>query len=107
MFNQIDAETMKAGLPDNAVILDVRTEPEWVEARLTAPHILIPLDQLDADSVARSGLKKEQAVLILCRAGVRARHAALILLTLGFTDVRVIEGGLIACADYGIPLSSG
>lgn len=107
MFDAIAAEALKSPLPANAVILDVRTEPEWVEARLAQAHILVVLDQLTAKGLQEQGIALDQPILILCKAGVRARTAAQILSAGGFTDLSVIEGGLIACYNAGIDLTAG
>lgn len=107
MIDVIRAETLKLPLPDNAVILDVRTEPEWVEARLAQAHLFIVLDQLTAKGLQEQGVTHDQPIFVLCKAGVRARTAAQILSAGGYNDVRVIDGGLIACYNAGVDLTAG
>lgn len=107
MFIVINAETVKSGLPDNAVIIDVRTEPEYIEARLAQDHVFIPLSDLNAQTLEQSGIGRDSPVYMFCRAGVRARTAAHIMIQAGYTDVYVIEGGLMACYDAGIGLTAG
>ena len=107
MFNLITADDMKAGLPDNAVIIDVRTEPEYIEARLAQDHVFIPLSDLNAETLEHSGIAKDAPVYMFCKAGVRARTAAQIMINAGYADVHVIEGGLIASYNAGIALTAG
>lgn len=92
---------LQAGEP--MTVIDVRTKAEHRTCRLKAPHTFIPLDQLDVDAwVAKHGAAPEKAVYILCAHGRRAIGAAEFLATRGVNAV-VVEGGLSACLDEGIP----
>jgi rhodanese-related sulfurtransferase len=85
-----------------SIILDVRTEMEHAEKRLTYGHAHIPLDELKpTDFMMRHGLDKDSGVYILCRSGKRATQAAEKFMAEGYRNIHVIEGGIIACEDCG------
>jgi len=83
--------------PD-AVLVDVRTEPEWQfvgfpdlsligKRAVLAQWQTFPGGQPNADFAAdceAAGLKKGQPVYFLCRSGVRSMHAAAAMTALGF-----------------------
>lgn len=77
-----------------ASLVDVRSPGEFASRRL-AGSINIPMPGLAAES---SRLDKNKPVVLLCARGKMAYEAARRLQALGFLDVRVIEGGLKACA---------
>ncbi len=85
-----------------ALIVDVRTPMEYSEKRLASPTALAPVTELDPrDTALRSGALEDTPILVLCRSGARAKTAAAKFAESGFTDVRVIEGGIIACQEEG------
>lgn len=96
-----------ANLPANdGIIIDVRTPEEHVEKHLVQPHILIPLDQLDAAKfMAENDVADNKTVYILCRSGKRAVTAAQMFIGAGYTNVQVIEGGILACEASGIEVA--
>ncbi len=103
----ITAEDAKA-LPAEAVIIDVRNDPELVDCRLAAPCLHVPLDVITGDILRNDHhLANDTPLYMLCRAGVRARNAAERLAHDGFTDITVIEGGIIACCTCGHDTISG
>ena len=107
-YNLVDAQEVKKVTAAGGTILDVRRQDEHDEQHLLAPHAFVPLDQLDAkDFMLRHGLDREAPVYILCRSGMRARKAADIFSVAGYKNVYVIEGGILACAAAGEPVSSG
>jgi rhodanese-related sulfurtransferase len=88
--------------PQENIILDVRTEMEHAEKRLTFGHAHMPLDELKpTDFMMRHGLGKDSGVYILCRSGKRATQAAEKFVAEGYRNIHVIEGGIIACEDCG------
>lgn len=82
-----------AALEPAAVLLDVREPGEFAGKRLPR-SVNVPLSRLDA---AAPGLPKDGPVVVLCRSGRRSETAARRLRELGFSDVRVLEGGLETC----------
>ena len=89
-------------LPQGSVIIDVRNDPELVDCRLETPCLHVPLDLISGDVLrTEHGLNNNMPLYMLCRAGVRARNAAETLSHDGFTDITVIEGGILACCACG------
>ena len=76
-------------IPDDAVILDVREDPELLAYSIPgARHI--PLTQL-RDRMGE--LDKKQHYVAMCSVGVRSYTAARILMQSGFSDIEVFPGG--------------
>ena len=107
-YTVVPAQEMKRIAASEATILDVRRPDEHDEQHLLVPHAFLPLDQLDpADFMLRHGLDREAPVYFLCRGGVRARKAADMFAAAGYKNLFVIEGGILACAAAGEPVSGG
>ncbi len=43
-------------------------------------------------------------MIVVCRSGARAALAAVTLQTMGYVDVAVLDGGLVAWQDAGLPV---
>lgn len=84
-------------------VIDVREPAEYHAERIRGSR-LTPLSRLDHEIEA---LPRQGPVYVLCRSGNRARTAALRLTQLGFEDVRVLPGGLMAWAADGRPVERG
>ncbi|HPB82806.1 MAG TPA: FAD-dependent oxidoreductase [Spirochaetota bacterium] len=77
---------------ESVIVLDVRMEHEFRRAHIDSPKVInIPLDQLHA----RHGeLPKGKKILCACLLGLRGFTAQRILDSLGYPDVRTVEGGM-------------
>jgi rhodanese-related sulfurtransferase len=98
--------------PD-AVLLDVRTEPEWEyvgRPDLTAIGrrvVLVPwkhwpemkVRETFADEVRAAGIAPDAPVLLLCRSGQRSRDAAIALTAAGFRRCYNIADGFEGTKD--------
>lgn len=97
-----------------AVLIDVRTRPEWqyVGVPALAGRETIFLSWQDypemkphadfAAAVAAAGVGRDQPVLLLCRSGVRSRSAAIALTAAGYREAyNVAEGFEGALDDKG------
>lgn len=85
------------------VVIDIRTPAEHEEIRLTRPHILMPLNQLDPHQfMEENNVSNDTTVYILCRIGGRAVPAAEMFINSGYSNVKIIEGGILACEANGI-----
>jgi rhodanese-related sulfurtransferase len=105
-YTIVPATEMKRIVSSGAMILDVRRPEEHEEMRLDAPHDLVTLDRLDPkDFMLRHGLDRDAPVYMLCRSGMRARKAADMFVNAGYKNLYVIEGGILACAACGEPVS--
>ena len=97
LFNGISSfEVMeKYSKKENVLYLDVRSPQEFEEMRLGIGEILIPLGAL------RKRLKelpedKSKEIIVYCKISLRGYEAARILQAKGWTNVKVMEGGIIA-----------
>lgn len=85
-------------------ILDVRTAVEF--RGVHAPgSVLHPLHDLDPAKVR--AMAGERTCYVMCRSGNRAAQAAQKLASAGVTNVRVIEGGVQAWEQAGLPVNRG
>ncbi len=87
-----------------AQCLDVREPAEYAQARLEN-FTLCSLSGLSEKSVA--AFEKPKTTYLLCRSGNRACQAADRLEKMGFSDLRVIEGGLGAWESAGKSVIKG
>lgn len=88
----------------NPFILDVRTAAEF--RSIHAPgSTLLPLHELNAEKFRALGVSG--TCYIMCRSGHRAGQAATQLEAAGFSDVQVIEGGILAWDQAGLPVEKG
>nr|WP_321532583.1 rhodanese-like domain-containing protein [uncultured Desulfuromonas sp.] len=89
---------------DDAVLLDIRTEPEQLTLPLGfvyhAQVIHLPLDQLPSRF---SELPQGRPIGIFCPHGVRAAMSYLYLQAKGYEQVFVLDGGYEALAEEARP----
>lgn len=96
-ITQVEAKNI-IDTKSNFIILDVRTEEEFVEGHIENA-ILIP--DYEITSKAEEILKdKNQLILVYCRSGNRSKVASQALVELGYTNVK--EFGGIIDWEYGI-----
>lgn len=78
------------------ILVDVRESDELVGDLRAMPGIIhIPVGQI-ADRIGELVAHKEKVIVMICRSGRRALQAALALMEAGFTNVSVLEGGMLA-----------
>jgi len=92
-------------VPGNALLLDVRTPDEFEAAHIEGA-VLHPLQGVNADAVAKLAEGKTASVLI-CQTGYRANQAAETLAAKGLTSLAVLDGGMRAWKEAGLPLVRG
>ncbi len=94
MDNKITAEELKQRLDrsEKVHLVDVR-EPEEHEA-FNIGGTLLPLGQIKTYDVEALEPLKEEEIVVYCRSGNRSGQAAGILKTMGFKNVRNLEGGM-------------
>jgi rhodanese-related sulfurtransferase len=85
-----------------ATLVDVREYPEYSAAAIPG-SVLVPLSTIE--NKAEKWRKGDQVVLV-CRSGRRALDAAQRLEKVGFTDVAVLEGGVKAWQQAGLPVQA-
>ena len=90
---------LRAERPDVRLV-DVRTPAEFGAQRIDGSEN-IPLDTVErhAPALARHGVP----VVIVCRSGARAGMADELLRAAGVPNVQVLDGGVLAWDDAGLP----
>lgn len=83
---------------DNLVILDTRKEEEFEVSHLTGA-VFINYDNFAPSLV--EGLNKNELVVVYCSVGYRSEKIATKLISLGFTNVRNLYGGIFEWKNRG------
>lgn len=85
---------------DSHVLLDVREQDEWEEARIEGA-VHIPMSEL----MARIGeLSMEKPLHIMCHSGGRSLYAVQYLTQAGHEEPKSLAGGIVAWAEAGKPI---
>jgi len=96
-------ERQKAGSID---LIDVRTPAEFEEMHVSFAR-LVPLDSFDPAKALGEKLKSAEPVYVVCRSGSRGKKACEKLLAAGKNQIFNIQGGTLACAQAGLPITRG
>ena len=88
-------EKIKAGETLNLV--DVREPAEHSEFNIGG--ILLPLGEIRVADIETIEHLKDQEVFLYCRSGNRSGQAAMVLESLGFTNVVNVTGGMLSWRD--------
>jgi len=86
-------------------LIDVRTPAEHGEIHIAGSH-LMPLDRLDA-AAARKIQAEHEACVLVCRSGKRAATALEKLVAAGCGELQVLDGGVMAWDEAGLPVNRG
>lgn len=78
-------------------LVDVREPHENAEFNIGG--LLLPLGKVQTMQVDEIEDLKGEEVIVYCRSGNRSGQAALILETLGFTNVKNLTGGMLSWQD--------
>jgi rhodanese-related sulfurtransferase len=89
-------------LPKGCRLVDVREPVEHAEEHIMGAK-LIPLSQLEKRA---SEIDRNSPLVLMCRSGKRGGEALKKLQALGFTDVRNLEGGILAWKAAGLPVGT-
>lgn len=89
----------------HTVFVDVRTPGEFARKRPARSLALAPLTDLSPTDVAmRHGVLPDTPLIFLCTSGNRAQKAAQKFIEAGFSNVKVLQGGLDAWEREGLPV---
>jgi len=80
------------------LVIDVREPREYRRGHVPEAQPL-PLPQVTSLGAT---LSKEQPIVLVCRTGRRSRRAASVLVNEGFTDVAILDGGMLAWESTGL-----
>lgn len=84
-------------------LIDARTSEEYDEAHVPGA-INVPIADL-ADFAKDRGKSNDEVVVTMCGSSGRGAKAATILDSLGIRNVRILEGGLKAWREAGLPIA--
>lgn len=85
----------------DATLVDVREYPEYAAASIEG-SLLAPLAKVSSRAQEWS---KNHPVVTICQSGKRATVAAQRLEALGFTNVSILDGGMNAWQQAGLPIN--
>ena len=100
-----DAAALADDPPADLVVLDVRTPEEFAEGHLDGALLI---DFYDSDFAAQlAALDPDVPYLVYCRSGNRSGQTLMIMDELGFESAVDVDGGIVAWAGAGLPVSGG
>ena len=85
----------KVNTGDNMLLLDVRNMDEYEDTRLGLGEMLIPLPTLRR-SLDNLPNDKEKEIIVYCKVSLRGYEAATFLMSQGYKNIKVLEGGMLA-----------
>lgn len=88
----------------SVALLDVRTPAEYESVHIPG-SVNIPLDQLDGQLSALAN--RGGPLVLVCRSGARAAQAQAKLAGVGCVDTTVLDGGVMAWQQAGVPVNRG
>lgn len=71
---------------DGAILLDVRTKEEYDDKHIDGASLL-PLDEINIDSISKLVSDKDIPIIVYCRSGNRSKQAKEKLIALGYSKV--------------------
>ncbi|GMQ75225.1 MAG: hypothetical protein BMS9Abin01_0471 [Gammaproteobacteria bacterium] len=83
-------------------LIDVRTPGEFRSGRIPGA-INIPLQEFE-QRLAELSTYRDREVVVYCETGVRASYGARRLESLGFEELRFVDGDLVAWRKAGLPM---
>ncbi len=97
LFNGISSLELKEKLDkgEDLFILDARGADEYEQSRLGIGETLIPIGML-RKRLNELPQDKNKEIITLCKISLRGYEAAVLLKAHGYTNVKVLEGGLMA-----------
>lgn len=95
-MNTIDVHQLKSRIEsgESLHIVDVREPSEHEEFNVGG--LLIPLGDVRTGDIEQIELLKDQEIILYCRSGNRSGQAAMILESMGFTNVVNVTGGMLS-----------
>jgi molybdopterin/thiamine biosynthesis adenylyltransferase/rhodanese-related sulfurtransferase len=103
-IQMLDTDSARKEIDAGAKLIDVREQHEWNESHIdSAVHV--PMGELveRLDEVAPD---TSERLLLYCRTDNRSAKMAAELASLGYEDLVVVEGGIVAWEDAGLPTAN-
>lgn len=99
-LSSVTVQQLHEAVRSGALVIDVREPHEYAEGHVEG-SVLVPL----ATVGDRAGeFPKDAPVYVFCRSGNRSLVAARALVEAGFSDVRNVEGGIVAWTAARLPV---
>lgn len=89
-------------LNKDSLILDVRTQEEIDEESIALPFIHSDSVTFNAEEFLKNHNFNGKTINILCRSGFRATNVAEQLINAGYSNVKVINGGIEKAKEDGV-----
>jgi len=83
-------------------LIDVRTPVEFRNVHVSIARN-VPLDQLDAASLATGRSNTAEPLYVICQSGARGKRACEMFHAAGYANVVNVEGGMQAWVQAGLP----
>ena len=101
-IEMIPLDAARAAIDSGVRVIDVREQHEWDESHLEGA-IHVPQGEV-AERIDELAPDQAERLIVHCRTDNRSAKIADLLAGLGYDDVAVIEGGIVAWEDAGLPL---
>jgi rhodanese-related sulfurtransferase len=103
-FDTVPGKTLQAKLNagENILVLDVR-EAEEFKAGHIEDAVNIPIRSL-MKNVSQLPKDKGAPVVVVCKSGIRAAYGTMALKLLGYTNVKDLQGGMLAWEKDALPV---
>ncbi|MDP3917181.1 MAG: DUF1573 domain-containing protein [Nanoarchaeota archaeon] len=95
---------------ENFILLDVRENYEYEEEHIenvANPTLLLSVNEINAETLADIGLKKDDEIIVYCRSGKRSAAAHNAMIELGYTNVKSLAGGIVHWKEDNFPVKNG
>ncbi len=93
---------------EDIILLDVRRPDEYETVHLEDARLL-PVEELSVQTLETIGLgadMKDKEIILYCRSGARSQVAYNIMTSLGYTNLKSIQGGMIHWQEDGYPYTA-
>lgn len=104
LISPAEVGRMLSADPGSLRLLDVRTPGEYTTAHIAGSYN-VPVDVLAEHSAEIRSL--ESPVVLICQSGQRAGRADAVLRASGMRHLQVLDGGMRAWLDAGLPVNRG
>lgn len=105
---EVTVAELRAALDNNEdiILLDVRTQGEFEQARVAETFAMIPYDEVP-DRLDQLPENKDAFIYLICRSGRRSGIATNALRSLGYRNTYNVIGGMNAWSSAGYEIASG
>ena len=87
-------------------LLDVREDSEYAESHIEGT-LLLSVNNINQEELDKLGLNKDDEIVVYCRSGRRSATAYDILKSLGYNNVKSMNGGIVHWMEEGFQVEEG